>query len=416
MQKKLVIFLALFLCLAGASPVLAAEKNLTLADSIEIALHNNLNLELAQKNVDIAIAQLGQTKAGKKGSLDFSSSYLKLQDLPDKENYKTAIDLKYPLYTGGVLEAGIKAKELGVESANYNAESAKQGVAYGVKQTYYTVLRTQHLVDVAQEYLDGMESHLKVAQAMYKTGMVPKFDVLRAEVAVLDARQKLIKAKNGVELSKVAFNNVLNRDLNTAVSLVDSQTIDPKYEKVSLEQLIVKAQKQRPELKSWQKTARMFEEGIKAAKGSNKPNLAVIGQYKWDGEKFMDKNSSYIGLATQFNLWDGGNVKKMIKEAEERLAQAQTQVEKNKKDIAYEVRQAYLNLQEAKEGLATAKKTVEQAKEGLKIAQVRYKSGMGTSVERIDAQTALTQAETNYTQAFYDYNLAKAELEKALGE
>lgn len=423
MKKTLSCLLTVIFCGLLALPVGAAEKPLSLTESIDLALHSNLDIGVANTGIDIAKAQLGQTKAQKGVNLGLTSSYMKLdknsgeqKNLANNDSYSTQLSLTYPLYTGAKLDALQKYKEFNVETNKYGLETAKQKIIYGTKESYYAVLRTQHLVKVAQEYLDGMKSHLDVTKAMFKAGMVPKYDVLRAEVAVSDAQQKLITAKNNVELAKVAFNNVLNRPLNTPVELVDITKLEPVKNQASLADLVEKAYANRPEVASQKTYIQMADEGIKAAKADKMPTVSLTGGYNWNGDKFMDKNSWSVGIVGQFNILDGGLAANTLKEAEHQATQVQLQLAQTKQNVAYEVREAYLKLQEAKDAVDTATKSVAEAKEGLKIAEVRYKAGMGTSVERIDAQTTLTQAETDYTQAFYDYNLAKAQLEKAIGE
>ena len=423
MKKRMLSFTVLVLLLLLALPVGAEEKPLSLAESIDLALHNNLGLELSQKNIDIAGANVKIANAAKQPNLSLNSSYTHMDKEPKagegKDIYGAKIGFSYPLYlySGGKLEAAEKTQKFNLKASESGYQANVQQLIYKVKEAYYNVLKSEHLVKVAQENLEGVQSHLKVAQAMFKTGMAPKFDVLRAEVGVSDAKQQMIKATNGVNLAKASFNNVLNRDLDSTVALVDVKDVLEPADKTPLSQLVAKSYRQRPELDQLDATLRAAEEGVKYAKGDKKPNLVLTGGYEWKDNKFFPKNEDWsLTLSSTFNLFDGGIIDNQIKQAQYKKDQVQIQIDQAKQNIALEVRQAYLNIQEAREALETAKKMVEQAKEGLKIAEVRYKAGMGTSVERLDAQVALTQAESSYVHALYNYNLAKAQLEKALGE
>lgn len=423
MKKSIVSFSILVLLVLLALPTAAAEKPLSLEESINLALHNNLGLELSQKDINIAGTNVNIAKAAKQPNLSLTGSYTKMgkepKDGAGTNAVGTKIGFSYPLYlySGGKLEAAEKTQKLNLKASEAGYQASLQQLVYQVKEAYYGVLKSEHLVKVADENLEGVQSHLKVAQAMFKAGMAPKFDVLRAEVGVSDAKQQLIKAKNGVNLAKASFNNVLNRDLDSTVSLIDVKDILEPADKTPLSELVAKAYQQRPELAKLDSTLRAAQEGIKYAKGDKKPNLVLTGGYEWKDSKFFPKNEDWsLTLSSTFNLFDGGIIDNQVKQAEYKKDQVQIQIDQAKQDIALEARKAYLNIQEAREALETAKKAVEQAKEGLKIAEVRYKAGMGTSVERLDAQLALTQAETNHVQALYSYNLAKAQLEKALGE
>ena len=91
------------------------------------------------------------------------------------------------------------------------------------------------------------------------------------------------------------------------------------------------------------------------------------------------------------------------------------QAKQTKDDIELEVRQDYLSLRNAEKRIATTQVTVDQALENYHIAQVRYASGVGTNLDVMDAESALTLAKTNNVQALYDYNTSKAQLDKAMG-
>jgi len=422
MKNRIVYLSVLVLLFSLALPVGAAEKPLSLSESINLALANNLDLQLSQSNIDIAASRVKMADAAKKPNLALTTSYTRTDKETSssyRDTYGSKIGFNYPLYlySGGKLEAAVKAEKYGLKSAEYGLQTTARQLVYRVKEAYYGVLRHEQMLKVARENLTGMESHLKVAEAMYKSGMAPRFDVLKAEVGVLEAKQQLIKSKNSLNLAKASFNDVLHRDLNTPVHLVDVMEIVNLTEKTSLSQLVEKAYQQRPEMAQWAVNLKAEEENIKYAKGDKKPNLVLTGGYGWQDKKFFPgKNSWSLTLSSTFTILDAGIIDNQIKQAEYKRDQVRIRTEQAKQSIALEVRKAYLNLEEAQEALATAKKTVEQAKEGLKIAQVRYKAGMGTSVERLDAQVDLTQAETQYVQALYDYNLAKAQLEKATGE
>jgi outer membrane protein TolC len=83
--------------------------------------------------------------------------------------------------------------------------------------------------------------------------------------------------------------------------------------------------------------------------------------------------------------------------------------------VKFEVEQAVINLGQAKESLLSQEKNVEGAREAVRIAELNFAEGIATTLDVSSAQVALTQAKTNYTQALYDYSLAQAELEKAVG-
>ena len=114
-------------------------------------------------------------------------------------------------------------------------------------------------------------------------------------------------------------------------------------------------------------------------------------------------------------MFDNNVTRAQIKQAEVAMMKTMEQEQQKKDSIQLEVRQAYLNMNEAEQCIQTSKVSVEKAQEDFKIAQVRYSAGVGTNLDVIDAQVALTSAQTNYIQSLYDYNTSKANLDKAMG-
>ena len=120
-------------------------------------------------------------------------------------------------------------------------------------------------------------------------------------------------------------------------------------------------------------------------------------------------------MTTTWNVFDNNVTRAQIKQAEVAMMKTMEQEQQKKDSIQLEVRQAYLNMNEAEQRIQTSQVSVEKAQEDFKIAQVRYSAGVGTNLDVIDAQVALTSAQTNYIQSLYDYNISKANLDKAMG-
>ena len=131
------------------------------------------------------------------------------------------------------------------------------------------------------------------------------------------------------------------------------------------------------------------------------------------GNDLGDKWS--VGVTANWNLFDSNVTKAQIRQAEAANRKAKETASQKKDGIQLEVRQAYLTMIAAEKNIQTTKVAVDQAQEDYKIAQVRYSAGVGTNIDVIDAQVALTSAQTNYIQSLYDYNTSKASLDRAMG-
>jgi outer membrane protein len=455
----------IFLLCAIQSPARAAAapgERLTVDQAVELAIQNNLQRKLAEGEVAIAGDKAAQAKAGYKGKLTLSGGISQLNDQPDlvklgrnlaeinnglyqlmntlnpiaggafsstlgKMSIEEGpddgltyfgINLRYelPLYTGGKLEALNRQAAANQAYSRYNLESVEQELIFTVKKAYYVVLQTRQSRETLNEAVKSMENHLREAQLYYEAGMVPQLDVMRAEVKLADLRQKQLMVDNGLETAQVYLDFVLGVDQGNRYELVDQVEYAPYG--IELAAAERAALENRSELKAFRTKVQMAEEAVTVVKSGNKPVVALVAE---GGEKTTrpfnsDDLDLSLSLVATLKLTDGGMVKNQIAEAEKVVRQAKTGEELLSRAIKLEVEQAYRNLQNALETIAVARKVLNQAEETVRMAEVSYKEGLSTSLERIDAETGLTQAKNNYNQAVSNYQIALAQLEKAIGD
>ena len=397
----------------------AADVDLTLQEAIEKALATNPTGQMALADQKKAEGALRQARAGRMPVLNYthtdnrrggnySSSYT--------ENlYENTVTMTVPLYTGGQLEGSIDQAKVGVHSANLSVEQAWQQMKLDATTGYYDVLQASNMVQVDKESVERLEAHLKNVQAQFNVGTVAKSDVLRSEVELANAKQTLIKADNTYEVSVSSLNNVIGLPLDTKITLKEELAYQ-KYEQ-SMIDCIDYALKNRPDVLQAKDSLTSTVKGVQIAQSGKKPTVALSSLYDFYDDAFPgDNNSNWrVYVTTNWNVFDSGLTDAKISQAKASVEKAQEQLRKTRDAAHLEVRQAYLNMQEAEKRFDTTKVAVLQAEEDYKIAQVRYSAGVGTNLDVMDSQVALTQAKTNYIQALYDYNTSKAKLEKAMG-
>jgi TolC family type I secretion outer membrane protein len=399
--------------------VWAAPVELTLEQSVEMALRQNPSIEVAEAQLSGAQADVSKAKGAFGPTLKLSASGTYL-DAPSstsgsRESYDSHFSLSLPIYTGGGLEGSLGQAKAARTYYNKGVDKTKQQLVLDVTTAYYNILQAKNIVKLSEESVTNTQSHVNNTQAFFQAGTVPKSDVLRAEVELAQVKQDLIKAQNSYDVAIAAFNNLLG--LNHAEELV---LIDPlTYTKrdISLEESISKAMLQRPEIKQAEAQVQGAEYGVKAAKSGHKPSLSLNGNLGWKDSEFPPDNEDWsVTLSAGFNIFDSNVTSATVKKAQSNTQQMRASLRKTKDDINLEVRQSYLNTKEAEERINTATKAQEKAEEDLHIAHVRYSAGVGTNIEVLDAQVALTQAKTNYTAAIFDYNVGLAKLRRAIGD
>jgi outer membrane protein TolC len=400
----------------------ANAVDLTLEESIDLALNNNQSIKISGAAQEGAKWDLAAAKGGKNFSIDLTHKDGRGESFSSSKNkfvtsnaFSNTVAATLPVYTGGKLESAINKAKINTEVSDLTLENTKQQVKLDVTTDYFNILQCADVVKVSEESVNSLKGHLNNVQAQYAVGTVAKSDVLRSEVELADAEQKLIAAKNSYELAVSTFNNVVGLPLDTTVNIKD----ELKYEKyeVALPESIEYALANRPDGIAAQKSIDMAKEGVNVEKAGQKPQVTFSASKNFADDKFAgtDNDGWAVGLTTTWNVFDGNVTKASVKSSEAALLKTVETAKQTKDSIQLEVRTAYLNMTKAEKQIQTSKVAVDKAQEDFKIAQVRYSAGVGTNIDVIDAQVSLTTAQNNYIAALYDYNTSKATLDKAMG-
>ncbi len=420
-----------------------APRPITLAEVLTLAAQHSPALRVAAFEVAVARAQLAQAEAARHGTLVLTGSYTRLNEReggaivipggtipgvptpitiplppPTADLYTTALTVQYPLHTGGRIEAAVTLARANVQGAEAALERAKQQLILEAKQAYYQMLLAQAGVEVAQRALAAAEENLRVARARVAAGTSPRFDEVSAEVNAANARQGVIRARNALALAQHALAALLGQPLDTPLQPRETMTVVPV--RTALEALLRRALDARPELAEHRARITAAAAAIEVARAGARPALVLTGGPTWGNTTAAGLGTSAafgwsLTLAATVPLFDGGLTAHRIREAEARVAQLRAAEVQLRQSIELEVRRALLTLASAAEEVAAAEATVQQAMEGLRIANVRFAAGVSTNLEVITAQAALAQAEANRVQALFNVNVARAQLERAVG-
>lgn len=414
MKKMRAVLAALAACgILSAGTALAAPVELTLEDSVNLALENNPQVKIAMLDEMKAEASLDEAEANRGFTLGYvhNAGRSKMEG----NSFSNGLTLSLPLYTGGRLENAIDAAEIALESAKLGVNDTRQQLRMDTTNSYYSILQAQNQVTIYQQTVESLEEHLRNVKAQYHVGTVAKSDVLRSEVELADAQQGLIKAENARDLSVSNFNNVVGLPLDTDVRVTEELGYE-KYDLV-LADCIAYALEHRADGKQAQLAIDAAEEYKSIAKSGYRPSITASASNGWSDSDFpgTEDESWQIGAKLSWNIFDMGATKAQVRQADADLLTAKELARQKLDAIQLEVRMAYLDVHEAEKRIHTSQVSVDKAEEDLKIAHVRYRAGVGTNLDVMDAQVALTTAKMNYVQSLYDYNTSKAELDRAMG-
>ncbi len=409
----------------------AAEK-LSLTQCLETALKNQPAIRAAQENV--RAGQGRETQAASPyfpqltASTGYSESHAPLGGAfgdSTTKSYTTSLSLSQTLYDFGKTGNAYDAAKLGTLSLERDAERISQEVVLNVKQSYYALLAAKKLVEVAQKTIEQTESHLKQAEAFFRAGSKPRYDVTRAEVEVNNANLGLINAKNGVRIRTIALNNAMGIDPGRATEIVEELPSVPLLP--SLDKAQADALQNRPDMKRMEADIEAARARLTAERSNHLPTLSANAAYNWAngttemgpfmGTMFKGdvQNSWNAGIMLTLPLFQGGLTAGRVAEARANLLALEAQRDAMKQSILLEVNQAFADLESAAARVEVMEKTLQKARENLDIAQGRYKAGVGPYIEVTDAQLSSVNSETDHIKALYDYHLAIAQLQKAMG-
>lgn len=262
--------------------------------------------------------------------------------------------------------------------ANSNVELLKKRLNNDVEKAYYAVMYGDALIQLNNKALERANSLLAVAEASYKAEVVPKSDVLGAQVQVNQAQAELLASEKGLEEARMNLAHLIGLPLDTQIETTKEMTFTPV--EIDLESSIAEAVQNREEVKQAEQMLKAKELELEVAKKFFTSSVYEYQQKQIEVEK------------------------------------QKTIVEDKKTEVELEVRKAYLNVQNAKERYFLLQKGLEYAKENERISILRYKAGVTTNVEVITAQLSLNQVETDVAKALLDYNLAVREFYFAVGK
>jgi outer membrane protein len=438
MKKVCIGLTVLLLVHAGGAPLFGqtAAEPLSLQTAVELALAANLGIKRSQEEITATEALRNASRTVFLPSLDTSYTLLHRNEerlsrnpitgrstvaLP-QEQYSWSTSVRQPIFTGFKLLNEYRLAELGLDRAEVEAHVTRQDVILDAKNAYFTVLKTLKLLDVAEQQVTSIAAQRDVADNFYKVGLSPLNDLLQAQVQLANAIQRRTVAVNDLEIARAQFNTVLRRPVNTPVALLDD--VAHAAYRVSLEECLEAAQKNRLEIRVANLDVDIAERQIKLTEKDYFPAVDVVGSYfrvgdDWQvdgGGGISDSAGWNVQATATWSLWEWGRTGYGRKEKLARLAQSRFRRSELLDTIQLQVKEAYLRTKEAEQNIATVEQAVAQARENLRITEEQYKEQVATQTDVLIAQTLLTQTETNFTNALFDFKIAKAFLLRAIGQ
>ncbi|MFH1684089.1 MAG: TolC family protein [Candidatus Margulisiibacteriota bacterium] len=436
MRNIIISFLLLCLFITCTS---YAQETLTLEKSIQIALQKSPTMLKVRAEIEAAEGLAGQAVAGFLPQLALSGRVGKYYSEPqtvemtisgtpsvfsfgtdeqaDLTSYSAS--LTQAIFTGGKLTNSLAMANKGLDFAKQELRRVSEEVKFNVINAYYGVSKAKKFVELSEQSVKMAKNHLERIQTLLQHGMSTRADVLRAEVQVAQAEVVFTKAKQALEIAKNSFNNSLGLDLDTPVELTQMDYDLKNVRLYDYKELLKIAYEDRPDWKQYVLVKEVSKAEVGMAYSGLWPMISLVGNYDIGSTKYSsyqsDSKTWTALLSGTWNIFDGTATWNKIKEAQAKLKAQQADEINVKRGIALEVKDANFALKSAKENISGTSKALELAEENYNIAGERYSAGVGTNLEVIDAQVAVTQARTEQLQAQHDLQIAKARINKVVG-
>ena len=439
MSPKHTLIITAILFFFIAPQILSQQKlSITVDEAIQIGLKNSKSLHSSSMRVKASSARVSEVSSSRLPSIRFTGVYTRLSKIDPftimmptgpfvlspsiLNNYQMKLSLAQPLFTGFRLKNTSEMAEYQLKASEVEFTKDELETAFSVRSAYWSLFKAQEMKKVVDENVDQLKAHLKDASNLLGQGMLTNNDVLKLQVQLSDVQLKQLEAANSVQLAQVNLNNTLGVQLTTEVDVISVPQKQIKSNE-ELNSYLQKALDKRGELKAANYRAKASESNVSIAKSRWYPEVSLYGNYYYNRpnqrvfpSKDAFKDTWDAGVMISMDVWNWLATSHQTDQAEAGLAQSLDALGMLKDGITLEVTQNYLNYKQAEQKINITKLTVEQAEENQRITSEKFKNGVALSSDLIDAEVALLSAKTNYTSALVDLELAKAKLDKSIGE
>jgi outer membrane protein len=432
----------LLLMMSSDARAQTASAPETLSDAWKIALAVDRRVRATRQLTDSALDMLAAAKAARRPTMNLDGGYTALShapstivDLPPlivpgleaplrvpfdqlsvgqprSWSYKASASL--PLYTSGRIGEGVATANAQLNVARADEAVTALEIKLRVAEAYVHVLRATRLLEVTDSEETSLSAHAADAANLVEQGVTAKNDQLAAQVALADAQQQRLQAANVLDGARAAYNRLLDRSLDYAVTLEEPSlgTVDG-----DLATLTARAMARRPEIAAASHQADASAHHAANLATLTRPQASVGGGYSYQENQYQLYPGFWsVAVNVRWTVFDGG-----VTRAEAAATRSQADAAMSRRDdvrsiVTLEVRQAWLDVVSAEQRVHVARAAIELAEENLRIARDRYTAGVGIATEVLDAETLRTRSAMNAASAAYDHLLGLLRLRRAVGE
>ncbi|HEY1583059.1 MAG TPA: TolC family protein [Chthoniobacterales bacterium] len=336
-------------------------------------------------------------------------------------SYNLRLTVSQLLYNGSVIPA-IRGAGAAADASLFALRDTIDRVIATTRQQFYQVILNKALIGVQEESVRLLQSQLKDQQNRFEAGTVPRFNVLQAEVALVNQQPALITARNNFRIAQLQLAKTIGLDFDPRrgdkppLECIGELTYTPR--EIPLTAAIELGKERRPFLKQQRANILVQAQNLAGAFAGIQPSLSINGGKAFESSEFSSNLNDtvqgwFFGITGSWAIFDGLETVGLVKQARATLSEAKITYDDSVRQVELEIQQAYSNLQQDRELYFSQSKNVDQAREALRLASARLGVGAGVQLDVLNAQVALTQAQSTRLSALFSYNADLAEFDRA---
>ncbi len=415
-----------FFCFIAALFLPFSANALSLSEGLRIVVDKGRDVTIARSDEDMARAAISLARSPWLPTVDLYGNQTWLQYTPAaktpsgpfplyQDNYLTyGVRATQLLYDFGRTSSSIDAAQYGLKSREIETERTRNQSALEFIIAYLDLLESDKLLQVSKEEVQLYEAHKKDAESLFNAGAVTRNEVLQADVTLADSRQRAVSTENLRSVRASRINSLLLMPLNDDVQATEVEASPASG--IELEEAWTIAANESPELRDLNAKIAASEDKLKSAEAEYLPTLYLSGGYEYQENRYMVREDNWSLIAgVNVNLSSGGASSSRVRMAKSEVRSLQLIRDKTLDNIRLDVKSAYLDLKSSALKIEVTKTAIEQARENLRLQSLRYREGVGTATDVLDAVTLLSTAESNSWKALYGLKRAEAKLLYTMG-
>jgi outer membrane protein len=420
----------------AAAPARPDLPVLTLERAVEAALKNQPSLHQARASTEAAAGREDQARAGALPQLNGVATYQRttgnfsprpgatsasIQAAPPWSTrtydfFNFGLSASQLIYDFGQTPGRRRSAEANREAAEAAERTAAFNVALAVRRAFFQARAQKALIAVAGAGVSNQERHVQQIKSFVAAGLRPEIDLARVRTDLANARFQLITAENGYALAKAQLAQAMGAEAPRQFEVADQDLPAVEGEAAPAESLLEDALTRRPELSTLERQRLAQTHLVSSLKGGYGPALSATAGATETGTSLGTLVPNWVvGATLAWPILQGGLTKGQVREANANVRVIDAQIDAFRLQVRVEIEQALLSIRAAQASILAAEDALSSGREQLRLAEGRYRTGLGNAIELSDAQVAFTTAGALAVQARFELAAARAELLTALG-